>query len=154
MGRRYLLVVAFVVACSSKETPSPSASGASGASGASAPAPGPSRAKPTSGGQAPAWVPLYPGATPPAGFMKVGDGWSFHQETSDAPEAIFAFYDKALADAGFAVEVIKTPNTPKMPGLIQATAAEMSRKVSITISQTGDRGTRGVTKILFTTVGE
>ncbi|MBI4957765.1 MAG: hypothetical protein HY908_37510 [Myxococcales bacterium] len=98
----------------------------------------------------PAWVPLYPGASPPGGIAKAGQGLSFVQTTSDAPDAVFAHYDKALTEAGFTVKVTRTPNVPKVPGSLQATSADPSRKLTLTVSLTGSDGT---TKLLFMTEG-
>ncbi len=158
MRARLAIVAVLVVACSSKEaTPANKGSSASGSAAptpAPSPTPGPAVAKRGPSGQAPAWVPLYPGATPPAGFMKAGNGWAFNQETTDAPDAIFAFYEKALTDAGLTVKVIRTPATPKVPGVVQATSTEPPRTLSLTVSQTGDKGAGGVNQLLFMTEGE
>ncbi len=158
--RSIFVAVLFVCACSSKETAStdkggtPPARGSAAASGSALPGPGlagSAKVKRGPNGQAPPWVPLYPNATPADGFMKAGNGWAFSQETSDAPDLIFAHFERVLAEQGFTVQVIKTPNTPKVPGMINATTAEPPRKLALTVSQTGSSGT---TKVLYMTDGE
>jgi hypothetical protein len=66
-----------------------------------------------SGAQAklPDWLPPYPGGTPKGSFtMKIPDGESVMctWTTSDSPDKVQQFYQKALQDAGLEVATIST----------------------------------------------
>jgi hypothetical protein len=59
----------------------------------------------------PDWLPPYPGGTPKASFtMKIPDGESVMctWTTSDSPDKVQQFYQKALQDAGLEVATIST----------------------------------------------
>ncbi len=94
------------------------------------------------GNNAPAWVPVYPGAATEGTFStQTNDGTqnSFGFKTKDSADKVIAYYQEQLKAAGYTMNTMATGGSG---GMLQAEDAAKGRSLIITAGSSGD-GTEG-----------
>jgi hypothetical protein len=92
-------------------------------------------------GNAPAWVPAYPGAASEGGMTSEtpeGSQHTFGFKTKDAPSKVIAYYQDALKSAGFTItQTMNTQGSAESGGMVMAEDAAKKRSVMLTVSTEG-----------------
>jgi hypothetical protein len=97
----------------------------------------------------PDWIPAYPGAVARANFsMQGGDGGggTFSYTTRDAGDAVLAFYNRTLKDAGFKITSNVAGNVGNSSGSMISAEDEGTRR-TLVITLGSEDGATGVNVI-------
>lgn len=100
----------------------------------------------------PDWIPGYPGVATQAKFsMQGGDssGGTFSYTTRDSGDAVLAFYDRTLKDAGFKITSNVTGNAGNASGAMISAEDEATRR-TLVITLGTDNGSTSVNVIYGT----
>jgi hypothetical protein len=88
-------------------------------------------------GNAPAWLPIYPGAQVVGnydGTTPEGHAGAVTVTTSDSLAEVMAFYEEKLRDDGFEVQKMTIAGSDGSGGTVTGTTADQSRTVSVVLS--------------------
>ena len=88
-------------------------------------------------GNAPSWLPIYPGAEGSGNYKTTtaeGDACAVTVSTADSVEKVMAFYEEKLKDAGFKVEKITLAGAAGNGGTVTGTTADEKRSVGVVLS--------------------
>lgn len=91
--------------------------------------------------KAPAWVPIYPGASTQGAYSaetKDGSQNTFTFKTKDAPAKVIAFYQDQLKSAGFTV----TQVVSDQGGMVTGEMSDKTKTITVTVGSSSE-GTEG-----------
>lgn len=87
--------------------------------------------------KAPAWVPVYPGATPQSTYSATSarqQGGTYTFVTADTPDKILTYYENALKAGGMRTSNTLSTTNGKVTGFVSGSAAGDKRSVMVTVS--------------------
>lgn len=87
--------------------------------------------------KAPAWVPVYPGATPQSTYSATSakqQGGTYTFLTADTPDKILTYYESALKAGGMKTSNTLSTTDGKVTGFVSGSAAGDKRSVMVTVS--------------------
>jgi len=97
------------------------------------------------GNTAPAWVPVYPGASAQGTVLaQTGDGtqYTFSFKSKDPASKVLTYYQDQLKSAGFTVNVVASGDSG---GMVQGEDSDKKRTIILTVGTSGDGTEAGVT---------
>ena len=101
----------------------------------------------TAGNSAPAWAPVYPGASTQGTFStqsNEGSQNTFTFKTQDSVEKVLSYYQDQLKSSGFNVNQVSTSNTG---GMVQADDQSKGRTIVVAVGSSSEGTTGSVTAV-------